>query len=104
MSHISDISTFGVGGVTAQELLGIAVAAARDAGELLASRAGRVEIAATKSSPTDVVTEMDRRAEELIRARILAARPSDVILGEEGGQTGEAVAGGGVRWVIDPLD
>jgi myo-inositol-1(or 4)-monophosphatase len=86
------------------ELLAIAVAAAREAGELLASREGRVAVAATKSSPTDVVTEMDRRAEDLIRARILAARPWDAILGEEGGQTGDALAGGGVRWVIDPLD
>jgi len=86
------------------ELLAIAVAAAREAGELLASREGRVQVAATKSSPTDVVTEMDRRAEDLIRERILAARPRDVILGEEGGQIGDTVAGSGVRWVIDPLD
>ena len=86
------------------ELLAIAVAAAREAGELLASREGRVLVAATKSSPTDVVTEMDRRAEDLIRERILAARPGDAILGEEGGQIGDTASGGGVRWVIDPLD
>src|SRR6202035_3224852 len=69
----------------------------------LADRAGQVEVAATKSSPTDVVTEMDRRSEELIRSRILAARPADAILGEEGGligNTGDAPA----LWVIDPLD
>ena len=56
---------------------------------------------------------MDRRAEELIRARILAARPNDAILGEEGGQIeGGQVEGGQVegaadapaRWVVDPLD
>jgi myo-inositol-1(or 4)-monophosphatase len=70
---------------------------------MLADRAGQVEVAATKSSPTDVVTEMDRRSEELNRARILAARPADAILGEEGGQTGDA-DGAPVRWVIDPLD
>ena len=81
----------------------LAVEVAREAGELLASRAGRVEVAATKSSPTDVVTEMDRRSEELIRSRILAVRPSDAILGEEGGQTG-STDGAPVRWVIDPLD
>jgi myo-inositol-1(or 4)-monophosphatase len=90
--------------VSTAELLAIAVAAAREAGELLASREGRVLVAATKSSPTDVVTEMDRRAEDLIRERILAARPGDAILGEEGGQIGDTTAGGGVRWVIDPLD
>jgi myo-inositol-1(or 4)-monophosphatase len=81
----------------------LAVSVAREAGELLASRAGRVEVAATKSSPTDVVTEMDRRSEELIRSRILAVRPSDAILGEEGGQVGSS-DGAPARWVIDPLD
>jgi myo-inositol-1(or 4)-monophosphatase len=87
----------------AAKLCDLAVSVAREAGELLASRAGQVEVAATKSSPTDVVTEMDRRAEALIRARILAARPDDAILGEEEGQTGDT-EGAPVRWVVDPLD
>jgi myo-inositol-1(or 4)-monophosphatase len=87
----------------AARLLALAVAVAREAGELLASRAGRVEVAATKSSLTDVVTEMDRRAEALIRERILRARPADAILGEEEGQTGDT-DGAPVRWVVDPLD
>jgi myo-inositol-1(or 4)-monophosphatase len=84
-------------------LLAVAVGAAQAAGELLAAPGVHVSVAATKSSPTDVVTEMDRQAEELIRSRILAARPDDAILGEEGGETGDA-AGAPVRWVIDPLD
>jgi len=87
----------------ADALLAVAVGAARAAGELLAAPGVHVSVAATKSSPTDVVTEMDRQAEELIRSRILAARPDDAILGEEGGETGDA-AGAPVRWVIDPLD
>jgi myo-inositol-1(or 4)-monophosphatase len=92
------------GGVTgARELLVIAVGAALEAGQLLASKEGRVEVAATKSSPTDVVTEMDGRAEELIRARILLARPDDAILGEEGGQV-DGTADAPARWVVDPLD
>ena len=85
------------------DLLAIAVAAALEAGDLLASQEGRVAVAATKSSPTDVVTEMDGRAEELIRARILAARPDDAILGEEGGQV-DGAADAPARWVVDPLD
>jgi myo-inositol-1(or 4)-monophosphatase len=89
--------------VTPEGLRDLAVQVAREAGDLLASRTGRVEVAAVKSSPTDVVTEMDRRSEELIRARILAVRPADAILGEEGGQTGET-DDAPARWVIDPLD
>lgn len=62
---------------------------------------GRVPVAQTKSSPTDPVTEIDRATEELIRARIAAARPGDGVVGEEG----EAVAGdSGVVWVVDPID
>lgn len=93
-----------------EELLRIAVAAASEAGRLLASWRGdeRPEVVQTKSSPTDVVTEMDRKSETLITSRIRACRPADAVLGEEGGQTagGENQAGrpGRVRWVVDPLD
>ena len=95
--------TVNVSDETLLELRSVAISAAREAGDLLADRVGQVEVAATKSSPTDVLTEMDRRSEELIRSRILASRPSDAILGEEGGligNTGDAP----VLWVIDPLD
>lgn len=64
------------------------------------SRRDRVGVVRTKSSPSDVVTEMDRAAEDLIRERLLAARPGDAVLGEESGQTGS----GNVRWVVDPID
>ncbi len=85
----------------AAELLELASSAAQEAAELLLSRHDQVRVVETKSSPTDVVTEMDGPAEELIRHRILAARPADAILGEEGGQTG---ADSQVRWIVDPLD
>jgi len=95
-----------------QTLLRIAVDAAAEAGQLLASwrGPGRPEVIDTKSSPTDVVTEMDRRSEALITARIRAVRPGDAVLGEEGGQTlGDQEQGNQdeparVRWVVDPLD
>jgi myo-inositol-1(or 4)-monophosphatase len=82
-------------------LLRLACAVAMEAGDMLAARDGRPSVVGTKTSPTDVVTEMDQAAEGLIRERILAQRPGDAILGEEGGQTG---AGAAVRWVVDPLD
>jgi myo-inositol-1(or 4)-monophosphatase len=89
----------------AGELLALAEAAAAEAGRMLLSKrpagpAGRPEVAETKSSPTDVVTEMDRSAERLIAARLLGERPGDAILGEEGGESGH----GRVRWIVDPLD
>jgi myo-inositol-1(or 4)-monophosphatase len=47
------------------------------------------------------VSESDLAAEELIRARLSAARPDDALMGEEG----DDVAGtSGRRWVVDPLD
>jgi myo-inositol-1(or 4)-monophosphatase len=86
----------------AGELLELARSVAAEAGHLLHDRrpAGRPAVLMTKSSPTDVVTEMDRAAETLIRTRILAERPGDAILGEEGGESGR----GRVRWIVDPLD
>ena len=96
-----------------EALLRIAVDVAAEAGRLLAAWRGeeRPQVVDTKSSPTDVVTEMDRRSEALITGRIRAVRPGDAVLGEEGGQTlggqgaSDAAAGRGrVRWVVDPLD
>ncbi|MGW6457093.1 inositol monophosphatase family protein [Streptomyces sp. NPDC055078] len=87
---------------TVPELLGIALEAARRAGELL--RDGRPDdlgVAATKSSPIDVVTEMDIAAERLITGFLADHRPDDGFLGEEGAA---AEGTSGVRWVIDPLD
>jgi myo-inositol-1(or 4)-monophosphatase len=86
-------------------LLGLAADAAAEAGRMLAARRppgrrGRPEVTETKSSPTDVVTEMDRAAEALITGRLRAQRPGDAFLGEEGGESGQ----GRVRWIIDPLD
>jgi myo-inositol-1(or 4)-monophosphatase len=54
-----------------------------------------------KSSAADLVTEVDREAEREIVAGILAERPDDAILGEEGTDRDGTT---GVRWVIDPLD
>jgi myo-inositol-1(or 4)-monophosphatase len=85
----------------AGELLRLACSAAVAAGQVLLGRGGRPEVVATKSSPTDVVTEADRAAEALIRDMIGEERPGDAILGEEGGQTG---GGSAVRWIVDPLD
>ncbi|MBY8887129.1 inositol monophosphatase [Streptomyces sp. PTM05] len=85
-----------------RRLLDVALEAARRAGALL--RDGRPEdltVAATKTSPIDVVTEMDLAAEKLITGYLAEVRPDDGLLGEEGASR-EGTSG--VRWVIDPLD
>nr|WP_323450880.1 inositol monophosphatase family protein [Streptomyces sp. YSPA8] len=84
------------------ELLALALEAAGRAGALL--RDGRPDdlaVAATKSSPIDVVTEMDIAAEKLITGFLAEHRPDDGLLGEEGAAS---EGRSGVRWVIDPLD
>jgi len=84
-----------------RELLALAVIAAEDAAELLRTSRPDPDAIRTKSSGTDLVTDLDRAAEARIVEQLLAARPDDGVLGEEGG---ERVGTSGVRWVIDPLD
>ena len=79
----------------------VAIDAARAAGHLLQSELQGSRHIAYKGSPTNLVTEMDARAEELIVARLLSAFPEDGILAEErGARCGRS----GRRWIIDPLD
>lgn len=84
------------------ELREIAVTVARRAATLAQQRRrDGVEIAASKSTLTDIVTRADREAEDLIRAALAASRPRDGFLGEEsGGETGSS----GLTWVVDPID
>lgn len=84
------------------ELLDLATVVAAEAADLVRERrrAG-VEVAATKTSATDIVTEADRASEELIYSRLLDARPGDGFLGEEGAS---AESDTGVTWVVDPID
>ncbi|HWF74223.1 MAG TPA: inositol monophosphatase family protein [Solirubrobacteraceae bacterium] len=83
------------------ELLAVALEAARGAGAELRSRFGRAQHGVrTKSGPTDLVSDADLAAEAAIRDVLRTRRPEDGILAEEGGAT----AGGALRWVVDPLD
>jgi myo-inositol-1(or 4)-monophosphatase len=84
------------------DLLRLAVATVREAGDLVASmRSKGVDVASTKSSPIDIVTEADRTCEELIRSRLLGARPADGFVGEEGD---DIASSSGVTWIVDPID
>jgi myo-inositol-1(or 4)-monophosphatase len=79
----------------------VAIEAARAAGELLLSELAGARRIAFKGAPTNLVTEMDARAEALILGRIRDAFPDDAILAEE---TGSARGRSGRRWIVDPLD
>ncbi len=84
------------------ELLDLATRIALEAGALAKQRRFEgVEVAASKSTPVDIVTEADRETETLIRRLISDARPNDGFLGEESG-TGSGTSG--VTWVVDPID
>jgi myo-inositol-1(or 4)-monophosphatase len=83
-------------------LVGLAEAIGREAAAAVALAAAHDRVGVeTKSTATDLVTATDRATEALIVERLLAARPDDGLLGEEGaGRPGTS----GVVWVIDPID
>jgi myo-inositol-1(or 4)-monophosphatase len=87
-----------------EELLDIAVEAARMAGELLLARArhGAEQQVSAKSTPTDLVSEADIASQRAIRALLKERRPEDGFVGEEEGQSDRGESG--LSWVVDPLD
>ena len=88
-------------GALLDTLLEVALRIAREAGTLLADGRAHVTVAATKSSPTDVVTAMDKSSEALIVSRLAELRPGDGLLAEEGSAGASTT---GIEWVVDPLD
>lgn len=82
-------------------LVRLATAAARAGVQVHRAGLGRVHEVRAKTTPTDVVTEVDHQAERAIVEVITTARPEDAVLAEEAtvrdGRTG-------VRWIVDPLD
>jgi myo-inositol-1(or 4)-monophosphatase len=83
-------------------LLDLATDAAQRAADLLLDGFEQARATVeTKSTATDMVSEMDRASERLIVSTLLAARPDDGLVGAEGSH---APGTSGLRWVIDPLD
>lgn len=79
--------------------LAVAIEIAERVGRLVLERADRIERIDPKGV-RDVVTDVDRRAEDLTLAELGKCFPGDAFLAEESGP-----AGSGPRtWVIDPLD
>jgi myo-inositol-1(or 4)-monophosphatase len=79
----------------------VAIDAARDAGRLLRAELRGSRRIAFKGASTNLVTEMDERAEALIVGRLGQAFPDDTTLAEE---RGAAPGRSDRRWIVDPLD
>ena len=86
--------------VLAEELLHLAQRIGREAAALLVDRPADLQVQ-TKSTAIDVVTQMDIKVEAFIVKELMAARPDDGLIGEEGA---ERESTSGITWVIDPLD
>jgi myo-inositol-1(or 4)-monophosphatase len=84
----------------ADELAALASRLAHAAADVLRARTADLAVDA-KSTPTDVVTAMDKAAERTILDGLTAARPDDGIVSEE---SAERAGSSGVTWFIDPLD
>ena len=86
----------------ASHALALATEAAREAGALLLElRRSPAAGVRSKSSPTDLVSEADERAEGAIVTTIRKRRPDDALVAEEGSNAGGS---SGVSWFVDPLD
>jgi myo-inositol-1(or 4)-monophosphatase len=89
----------------ADELLVLALTLAGQAAAVHREGLGRVlessQHSTTKSSATDVVTEVDHRAEALVLEGVRRHRPGDGYVGEEGADVASTT---GVVWIVDPLD
>ena len=81
--------------------LSVARETAARAGDLLREGHGRSFVVEHKSE-VDLVTEYDRRSEELVVASLCEAFPDHSVIGEEG--TAVERQGSEVVWYVDPLD
>ncbi len=86
----------------ARQLLTAAQLAADRAAAFLRRQEGRLAPGDwSEKGRADFVTEVDREAERLIAATLLAAAPGSVMIGEELTPDGAAAD---LAWVVDPLD
>ncbi len=84
-----------------KEILELAVSIASEVGKIQRDRYDEPHTIETKSSPIDLVTEVDQLSEKRVLERLAEARPDDAVLSEEtGGRDGTS----GLRWIVDPLD
>lgn len=98
--------------VTSKSFTAVAINTASKAGEWIKSKLGDFSSLDQKTSPHDLVTEIDKGSEAMIRNLILTHFPHHAILGEEGVEPGAEASIQAVReagaaeyvWIVDPID
>ncbi|MEJ9263572.1 inositol monophosphatase family protein, partial [Bacillus thuringiensis] len=90
----------------------VAINTAAKAGQWIKSKVGDISRIDTKFSSQDLVTEVDKGSEKLIRNLIMTHFPDHSILGEEGVEPGPEASAKALQamseeeylWIVDPID
>jgi len=98
--------------VSSKSFTAVAINTASKAGEWIKSKLGAIQRVDQKQSASDLVTEVDKGTEKLIRNLILTYFPDHAILGEEGVEPGPEGAKRALAeaaeeeyvWIVDPID
>ncbi|MDF2716159.1 MAG: myo-inositol-monophosphatase [Paenibacillus sp.] len=101
--------TFTVGG---KSFTAVAINTAAKAGEWIKLKLGAHASLTLKSTPQDLVTEVDKGSETMIRNLIKTHFPHHAILGEEGVAPGAEASAQALKelqdeeylWIVDPID
>ncbi|WP_017812668.1 MULTISPECIES: inositol monophosphatase family protein [Paenibacillus] len=98
--------------VSSKSRVAVAINAASKTGEWIKTKLGSYKQLDTKTSSQDLVTEVDKGAEQMIRKLVLTYCPEDEFLGEESAGIGaeasiqatENVLDAEYVWIVDPID
>jgi myo-inositol-1(or 4)-monophosphatase len=98
--------------VGSKSFTAVAINTAAKAGQWIKSKLGDINSVNTKFSPQDLVTEVDKGSEKLIRNLIMTHFPDHSILGEEGVEPGPEASARALQamseeeylWIVDPID
>lgn len=105
----ADNATYALSG---KSFTAVAINTAAKAGEWIKSKLGDFNKLDLKYSPHDLVTEVDKGSESLIRRLVHTHFPHHAFLGEEGVEPGpaasakalEQMSGAEYLWIVDPVD
>ncbi|MBD0382327.1 inositol monophosphatase family protein [Paenibacillus sedimenti] len=98
--------------VGSKSFTAVAINTAAKAGEWIKSKLGDINRVDTKYSSHDLVTEVDKGSEKLIRNLIMTHFPDHSFLGEEGVEPGPEASSKALKevsdaeylWIVDPID